>query len=269
MLIMPMPHACPHCGRTNMIDATVSGNTYASDLWTDGKIHGGMAPDFDPPWCCAWCDRSFRQTAAVRLSSLPAEPEDARTASPATAEDLESELEHAAELPPGEEKYLRIRLWWMDNDLLRERESIGCSIGACVLALAGLAFAVRYGSWVWIVIAAVISLGLLASALGDSRDAWQSRAFRRALGGSDGPHAARLQALLPLLDPEEEGERLLRAEALRALGRFEEVDAMLAAPVSEDATRWRDTILAAAREGDRTVRVVPRPPIEPDRGRKS
>lgn len=70
------------------------------------------------------------------------------------------------------------------------------------------------------------------------------------------PALENLGKLVEMLRVSDEEERLLRAEALRELGRFEECLAVLEEPVEEKHQRMAAVIAEWAQQGDRMVRMV-------------
>ncbi len=263
MMVVPQDVACPHCRKTCRISMTVSGNTYGAHLWTDGKVEGAMVPDFERIWRCLWCGGCFEE-------SLPDSPEDpssekgaARKSVPATRADLEAHLKQGLCRTIDQERRMRIRLWWLGNDPIRESPSIGCLLVLLPLTLGVPAAALAVGDVVLYVCAALMLPALIGHFVSDILKRRAARAARVNHMDPDGPFQANLLRLLSLIDGEDEADILLRAEALRELGRFEHATGTLPDAVSQDRAQWHETLSVAANEGDRMVRRVPRSKIDP------
>lgn len=122
--------ACPHCGAVARQQTLFSGNTFGAVYWSDGKREAPMLPDLPALTRCHGCRRLYWLQDARQLGELDAPgprqqvPEEWHRAPCAQAPDVE---DYAEALTGGlasdrhREQYLRVRLWWAINDLVRGR----------------------------------------------------------------------------------------------------------------------------------------------------
>ncbi|MBL0036315.1 MAG: hypothetical protein IPP26_11300 [Flavobacteriales bacterium] len=197
--MLPAPdtiHQCPHCNAKARKSNLLSGNTFGSQLWSDGYMHAPMLPEMVQVTRCPGCRRIYWLADAQELRVVPGpvfeeqevvvkrkwwfgtRKEKRSSYRPSPLADL-PKLEHLdadglvdalAEITigssPGSEEYLRTKIWWAYNDSFRNEPS----------------------------------------------------ASTAPLQEDD--HRMNLEALLPLIDADDDQGRLKSAAVLLALGRF-------------------------------------------------
>ncbi|MFO7652410.1 MAG: hypothetical protein R6X25_01160 [Candidatus Krumholzibacteriia bacterium] len=185
--MLPGPDAircCTVCGGEFRHRTLASGNTLGARFWTDGKMEAPMLPDQPELLRCPHCGALVWLEDATQVGEQwgsPFEDDEIadRNTPAATIPTSQEHRRHLAEVSgdPERERYVRLRIWWAENDA------------------------------------------------------------RRA-GGDQAPlapaEAENLFALLPLLDEEDDSERLLKAEAMRELGLFPSAASLLRRPFEPD-----------------------------------
>ncbi len=135
---------CPKCHAVTTRPTLSSGNTFGARRWTDGKMIADMLPEFTDIIKCMNCQSFFWiDDAEVRewdawygmLSEekIPVPDWVKRIRHTYYARDLTREeyieaINGNVANTKEREKYLRIRLWWIDNDQSRETTSAGIEI---------------------------------------------------------------------------------------------------------------------------------------------
>lgn len=122
--------ACPHCRGLARHLTLVSGNTFGSRVWTDGKQFAPMLPHPPAVARCAHCQRFYWLRDAVPLGCIdgmgtnPTPTERRWAESPDVREPEEAEYYDA--IASGfardgeEERVVRILAWWRRNDAFRD-----------------------------------------------------------------------------------------------------------------------------------------------------
>ncbi len=223
--MLPAPetiHQCPHCNTKARKANLLSGNTFGSQLWSDGYMHAPMLPEMVRVTRCLGCRRIYWLADAQELGVVPApvfeqqevvvnrkwwfgtrkEKRSGYRSSPLA--DL-PELEHLdadglvyalAEITigssPGREEYLRTKLWWAYNNSFRN----------------------------------------------------DPNASTAPLQEND--HRKNLEALLPLIDADDDQGRLKSAAVLLALGRFGAARAVAEEVVDERLAPFKAKFIEAA-----------------------
>jgi hypothetical protein len=106
---------CPHCTALQERVIIQSGNTFGARRWTDGKTKAHMMPDHLWFARCTQCSGCYwtpdSDWLMANQGNVP----------------RESDFYEALAQPttPEKEKYLRIRAWWVANDVFREDPSVG------------------------------------------------------------------------------------------------------------------------------------------------
>jgi hypothetical protein len=109
---------CPHWKSAVVEEATVSGNTLDTVMFTDGKKHAPMFPDHPQLVKCPVCSGLFWVASAAELEgSIDANEKGQKVLAP-SEKDLLDYLARS-ECPKEREPYLRLRAWWTANDAWR------------------------------------------------------------------------------------------------------------------------------------------------------
>lgn len=125
----PIYKQCPYCAKYIAESTILSGNTFGAVLWSDGKFDAPMMPSTPSLVACPFCQ------ALVWLNELP--EIDEHTVDRETA----MQLHHAQHyedptldqymhfldtnaLDVNKERYVRIQIWWMNNDVRRTANPI-------------------------------------------------------------------------------------------------------------------------------------------------
>lgn len=124
---------CPHCRGLAKISIIVSGNTFGAVRWTDGKMEAPMLPDQTKLTKCNNCDKFYWLEDAAIIGeydwfngedAIPEEWKKAQAVQDLDISALVEALDQALGDTPDREKYLRTRLWWALNDLIRQRDHV-------------------------------------------------------------------------------------------------------------------------------------------------
>lgn len=118
--------ACPHCGALGRQQTLLSGNTVGAVYWTDGKCEAPMLPDLPAVTRCRSCG-GFYWLAEARVEgtlephsgSAPEAWRRAPVVEHPTVPDYPDALSSGVASDRERERYLRVRLWWAINDLIR------------------------------------------------------------------------------------------------------------------------------------------------------
>lgn len=230
--MLPAPdtiHECPHCNAKALKANLLSGNTFGSQLWSDGYMHAPMLPEMVRVTRCPDCRRIYWLADAQELRVVPEpvfeeqEVEVNRKWWFGTRKEKRSgyrsspladlpELEHLdagglvealAEITigstQGREEYLRTKLWWTHNDSFRNDPS-----------------------------ASPASL-------------------------QENENRKNLEALLPLIDADDDQGRLKSAAVLLALGRFGDARAVAEEVVDERLAPFKAKFIEAAERQHESV----------------
>lgn len=200
----------------------MSGNTFGAVSWTDGKREAPMLPE--TPWLvrCPHCRALLWIDELERLGKVWSwerglKFEDARDYKTPSAKDYFALLKRGV----ADEKklmYVRTCAWWSGNDARREPP---------------VTFRIPPGmDW---------------------------RCFVRETPEPK-PLAKRerlnLEALMAMLPESDENARLMKSEALRELGRFDEALALLAVPISDNLAEAAGIIRQLVEQRDTRVRQM-------------
>ncbi len=196
---------CPGC-HGNIIQETMkSGNTFGARSWTDARMVAPMLPDY--PWLikCPKCSDVFWVNEAKEVGRRKSWEKKGRWAD-AVEPTLPSEDDlflvlQSNKLDRGKEIYVRQRIWWGFNDLIRYQEA------------------------------------------GEGKPMPQR-------------HADNLWALAGLLDENDAGSRILKAEIARELGEFDECRRLLTYDFKGNVAKTAAFIRELADSGDRRVREI-------------
>lgn len=121
--------ACPHCGALARYGTLVSGNTFGSTRWTDGKMEAPMLPQPPAVTRCVRCEEYYWLDDAKPVGELPfgqtppwgtpKEWLEAAPVQPLTIEQCAEALTRPAAADALAARDLRVFLWWALNDIVR------------------------------------------------------------------------------------------------------------------------------------------------------
>lgn len=127
----PQIIACPLCKGVAKYESLISGNTFGSTLYTDGKMISPMLPLPPPVVRCTHCRGNYWLSDAEKLGRLdfaegtPPEWIDAEYVEEPPESEYYESIALGLAKTADEEKTLRILAWWRGNDLFREQENGG------------------------------------------------------------------------------------------------------------------------------------------------
>lgn len=116
-------YACPICAHPTRNPSLISGNTFQSTLYSDGRTIAPMLPDFPMIKCCDNCDRFFwldKRSEVDEISDVPY----AEFLSPF---EYENSLAFLAREEGGIEIFIRRRILWGLNNKRRKEPVIELS----------------------------------------------------------------------------------------------------------------------------------------------
>lgn len=262
---------CPWCKTPFRLTAAAPRPTNVQ--WTDGYSLGSL--DNEPALRCRTCERCFfggdGPTDLLRRGEKMSEVDTV----------TQAEALHAAIVqPPGwareQEVRLRLLAWQADNEPLRRKYAPpapwGVVVLGCVLSLGILLL----GYWLhwhsgerWHEVGTILIrigaelVATILTCLPLAALCWivEELEYRRRLKECEQPDPNQrfflnLQALYPLLRSEEPKERLLKAEAARQLGRFEDALTLVAEPSAVGSGPVGAKIRQLAAEGNRLLHPV-------------
>ena len=236
--MMPGPDkiiACPTCGRLARVFTLWSGNTLSAVYWTDGKMEAPMLPKPPAITRCSECEAFFwtheahavgeiSPFASETLRETPKAWREARHVRSLRADELYEAIESGLAKNEEQERNLRVLAWWASNDA-----TVGCE-------------PIPEGAPLWMV--------------GGFR-------HRNGLQGLPSPpgdaFTSNLEALYELLSEDGLGQRLMKAEVARELGRFDEAIQLLADDFPKQYQPAVKRIRELAESGERLVSMIPPP----------
>ena len=130
---MPGPdlvYKCPHCGDFLITGSLLSGNTFGSILYSDGKQYAPMLPTFPDLTVCRNCDRFLRLSDSEEVASLDfVEINETKWATAQRADFLSiADCSRALDsgYPKDREEEIEIRrlMWWTYNDRVRDGKEL-------------------------------------------------------------------------------------------------------------------------------------------------
>jgi hypothetical protein len=210
--------ACPHCENPVRRVTFASGNNLGAVYWSDGKMVARMWPDVVNVTRCPACNEIFWVEDAKRLGQI-------------------DEYWKRSDPPDAATR-------WEDAP-----EIMHLDAGGLASAIAATR-SDRADRMQWLRIR-------LWHALNDPRRGTtqnRSPALQQALQQLFLPN---LEMLLPLLDEDEPGERLMKAEALREMGRFEEAMRLLVGIAAEFEPEARQIRALAMRQDALVAKFEP------------
>jgi hypothetical protein len=132
--MMPGPnlvYKCPKCGNFTIKGSLLSGNTFGSKLFSDGKRIAPMLPDFPYIIKCKKCKSFYKLEDKVKIGEYrPFEEKnnvkwkDADKAEFLSVDEYNEAIKLKIFNNKEEEQYLRRELWWAFNDNIRKGNEI-------------------------------------------------------------------------------------------------------------------------------------------------
>ena len=116
-------YKCPICELLTSTGSLVSGNTFGSRLFSDGKSISPMLPEFPVMNKCQDCNHSYWLNDSTKFNGDISEKRITQAIFP-NIEDLHNLLESKFYESKDEESYLRLRLLWAFNDRLRDHKQM-------------------------------------------------------------------------------------------------------------------------------------------------
>lgn len=109
-------YMCPICAFPTRNPSLLSGNTFQSTLYSDGRTIAPMLPDFPMIKCCDNCDRFFWLDKSTEVDGAAKVP----YAEFLTPFEYERSLEQLVKGNRGVEVFIRQRILWALNDKRRD-----------------------------------------------------------------------------------------------------------------------------------------------------
>jgi len=218
--------ACPACGALHKAFTLISGNTFGGTFWTDGYGDYPMLPRFPAVTKCHICSHIFWIRNAAVVGEFDGMP---------TAQQMRAYQEEKAS-PPS------VPMEWEGAPVIKHLD-----LDDCCRALAERRYAgPEEEGWLcvhaWHCCNHRVRRLLQTAGIQDIRALSPKRIARWHLNRNDVTNSAemagimdRLLVLLGGIDPH---DRILTAEALRELERFDEASALLESDFPEDFQRW-------------------------------
>lgn len=210
--------ACPHCGRLTKCMTLLSGNTFDESLWSDGKRVAPMLPQPPVVVKCRHCAKCHWLTNAKRVGSI----DRCDIESGIEEREIEPSWLHAEEVEePSEEEYYQILDAGFATDVDQEKR-------------------IRILAW-W-----------------RRNDPYREAAFAEAekVPSMSAGCKKNLEALGNLLRETAEDDRIMKAEVMRELGRFDSAKALLTLVRSEEFQSITHQIRSLCVCKDATVREL-------------
>jgi len=123
-------YKCPNCDNLLTKKSVISGNTYGSKIFSDGKRIAPMLPDFPELTKCKQCNTIFWLSKMKEIGTYEwgdnKNPKWQNTddAEFLTIDDYFQALEAGMAEDKNEESYIRQQIWWTYNDRVRNGENM-------------------------------------------------------------------------------------------------------------------------------------------------
>ena len=116
---MPIVRECPHCKAQFVHEETVSGNTIGAKFYTDGRSYAPMLPEH--PWLvkCPVCGGQLFWVDEAKEVDVGFDAAQGKPQVMAPSEKEMLDFLAGQTLPKDKEIYLRMRAWWVANDVWR------------------------------------------------------------------------------------------------------------------------------------------------------
>ena len=115
-------YKCPKCGSYTMNESILSGNTFGSKLYSDGKRIAPMLPEFPYIIKCKRCKLFYWLKDENKIEKNKLETEDIDKAYFLSVDEYIEAINLKIYNTKEEELFLRIRLWWTFNDKNRREK---------------------------------------------------------------------------------------------------------------------------------------------------
>jgi hypothetical protein len=221
---------CPVCHNQVKIEELHASNTAAAKFWTDGKMEAPLIPEQFDVMSCPHGSHLFWKSEAQEIAREPyrffvkSPYSSVPYANGPLMEDLVLELETKSGKHKEQEIYLRMRIWWADNQKFR-RNKKDKPINVIQLIEKWLKFNKK------------------PSHLSGQKDQESGR-------------LENMHRLLALLDSQEPEIRLIRAELFRELGNFKASLKELKKSVPDYFQAHADTITRLAKQENQKVALI-------------
>jgi hypothetical protein len=112
--------SCPHCGQYAKKRTIISGNTFGSQLWSDGKKISPMMADFPSLVLCKKCDQFFWVKEAKTVEEVHGHRELEEKWGNVDYVEFPSFHQYFKALETiTAERFIRLKIWWSYNDYFR------------------------------------------------------------------------------------------------------------------------------------------------------
>jgi len=117
---LPIIISCPHCGQFAKKRTIISGNTFGSQLWSDGKKISPSLPEFPSLALCKKCDQFFWVKEAKKVEEIHDHRElETKYGDIDYVEFLSFHQYFKALETITAKRYIRLKIWWSHNDYCR------------------------------------------------------------------------------------------------------------------------------------------------------
>lgn len=123
-------YECPNCGNLLSNESLMSGNTFDSKLFSDGKTIAPMLPEFPDLTKCKKCNTIFWLSKLKEIGTYDYNDDENLTCGKAdradflTVDDYHNAIKKGLAGDIEEEVIIRQQLWWAYNDRIREGQNI-------------------------------------------------------------------------------------------------------------------------------------------------
>jgi hypothetical protein len=216
-------YRCPHCGGLFPVLTYLSGNSFLSTFYTDGKLEGPMLPDVPEQGKCRNCKGIITIDETARVGQHLFDPKETEwEEGEDTPENRRAVLEAMPLLPMTGTDYIR---------LIEETNPQGD-----------------------------VLIDLRMKAMWAFND---NQRRKKKQPQPTGKRRRNMEALLELVGDATDHDRLTSANLLRSLGRFDEARELLSAPLKEELAPVAKRFLELIEKGDWGVRKFNGPAEEP------
>lgn len=123
-------YKCPKCDNLMSVNSLLSGNTFDSELYSDGKNIFPMLPEFPDLTICPkcktifWLSKTEKEGVYEWGEETNVKWKNADHAKFLTIKEYFLALEYLTDLTKEEELFIRERIWWAYNDRVRNRKEL-------------------------------------------------------------------------------------------------------------------------------------------------
>lgn len=113
--------SCPHCGQYAKKRTIISGNTFGSQLWSDGKKISPMLPEFPSLVLCKKCDQFYWVKEDRKVEEVHDHRELDMKWGDIDYVEFPSFHQYFKALETiAAERYIRMKIWWSYNDYFKD-----------------------------------------------------------------------------------------------------------------------------------------------------